>query len=39
MFFFAGRKCVDLVVTFNEKREETFAVLYKIAKAVFAQNI
>ena len=24
--FFGGRKCVDLVVTFNKGREETFAV-------------
>ena len=26
IFFFAGRKCVDLVVIFNKGREETFAV-------------
>ena len=26
IFFFAGRKCVDLVVIFNKGREETFVV-------------
>ena len=26
IFFFAGRKCVDLVVIFNKGREEHFAV-------------
>ena len=34
IFFFAGRKFVDLVVIFNKERD-----LYKIAKTVFAWNI
>ena len=33
IFFFAGRKCVDLVVIFNKGREETFAVFLQKRKS------
>ena len=33
IFFFAGRKCVDLVVIFNKGREETFAVSLQYRKS------
>ena len=33
IFFFAGRKCVDLVVIFNKGREETFTVFLQNRKS------